>query len=319
MGQSPFLNLVRKVLRTLRYSLQTEKVYIHWIRLFILFNNKRHPSDMGNVEIEHFLSYLAVTKKVSSATQNQALCAIIFMYRHILDKEIVDLKYSFSKREIRVPTVLSHREAISIIDELKGKHRLIAQILYGSGLRIHEALQLRVKDINFDDNTLFVFRGKGRKDRCTMLPHSLKESLKAQIAKVRKIHRQDVDAGFGFTSVPFSIFKKYGESLKDFAWQYVFPSTRICQHPYDNYMCRHHLHPTSFRKQLRAAVLRTGISKRVKAHTFRHSFATECLKSGTDIRTVQELLGHEDLKTTQIYTHVIGSRYAGSISPVDKE
>lgn len=318
MNQSPFLETVRTELRTRRYSLKTEKVYLVWIKSFILFNDKRHPNEMGNREIERFLNHLAMNRQVSAATQNQALCAIIFLYRYIIKKDIQGLNYSFTKREQSIPTVLSHEEATSILTKMEGVHRLIASILYGSGLRINEALSLRVKDINFADGTLFVFRGKGKKDRYSILPKSLTQAISNQIDKVKSIHNKDLNEGYGFTSLPPALMRKYGNAIKDLSWQYLFPSTTRCIHPYDGYICRHHIHETAFRKQLRKAVVSADIGKRVKAHTFRHSFATELLRSGTDIRTVQELLGHTDLKTTEIYTHVVGSRFNQTVSPVDR-
>lgn len=318
MATSPFMESVRQVLRTKRYSLKTEKVYLGWIKSFILFNDKKHPSDMGNYEIERFLNHLAVNRQVSSATQNQALCALIFLYRHVIGREITDLKYSFTKRDRIIPTVLTHEEAISIIGNINGKYSLIASLLYGCGLRINEALKLRIKDINLANCTLFVFRGKGRKDRYTLLPRSLKEQINIQIARAKKVHQKDLNEGFGLTSLPPSLIRKYKMAAKDFSWQYLFPSSTRCEHPHDGYICRHHIHETAFRKQLRQAVLKSNITKRVKAHTFRHTFATQLLMNGTDIRTVQELLGHSDLRTTELYTHVIGSRFSHTISPLDR-
>ena len=318
MTKSPFMESVRQELRTKRYSLKTEKVYLGWIKSFILFNDKKHPSDMGNHEIERFLNHLAVNRRVSSATQNQALCALIFLYRHVLGREITDLKYAFTKRDRTIPTVLTHEEAISIIGNISGKYNLIASILYGCGLRINEALTLRIKDIDLNNGTLFVFRGKGRKDRYTLLPQSIHEQIKTQIKNAQKVHQKDLNEGFGLTSLPPTLIRKYNMAAKDFSWQYLFPSSTRCEHPYDGYICRHHIHETAFRKQLRQAVLKSNITKRVKAHTFRHTFATQLLMNGTDIRTVQELLGHSDLRTTELYTHVIGSRFSNTISPLDR-
>ena len=291
MSSSPFLSSIRSELRTRRYSLNTEKVYLQWIKSFILFNDKQHPKDMGNDEIERFLNHLAVNRQVSAATQNQALCAIIFLYRYIVKKDISNLNYSFTKRDKYMPTVLSHEEVKAILAHMAGIHKLIATILYGCGLRINEALALRVKDMNLANATVFVFRGKGRKDRYTLLPKSLISDIETQIAKVRWLHEKDLSEGFGLTSLPPALMRKYGSAAKDIAWQYLFPSTTRCVHPYDGYICRHHLHESAFRNQLRKAVLKTNITKRVKAHTFRHSFATQLLQNGTDIRTVQELLG----------------------------
>jgi len=319
MGNSPFLELVRNELRTRRYSLRTEKVYLHWIKAFILFNDKKHPKDMGNHEIERYLNNLAVNRQVSAATQNQALCAIIFLYRYIINRDISDLRYSFTKREKTMPAVLTHEEATTIISKLTSTHKLIASILYGCGLRINEALQLRIKDINLADCTLFIFRGKGKKDRYTLLPKSLIPAIEIQIKKVKQIHDKDLREGFGLSSLPPALLRKYSSAAKDISWQYLLPSTTRCVHPYDGYICRHHIHGSAFRKQLRQAVLKSDITKHVKAHTFRHSFATQLLKNGSDIRTVQELLGHTDLRTTEIYTHVVGTRFSHTMSPLDRE
>lgn len=273
MSTSPFLESIRTELRTRRYSIKTEKVYLYWIKRFILFNDKKHPQDMGNIEIERFLNHLAVNRQVSAATQNQALCAIIYVYKHIIRREISDLRYSFTKREQSIPTVLTHEEAKVIISNLSGQYWLIASLLYGGGLRINEALKLRVKDINIHNNTLFVFRGKGKKDRYTLLPKSLNLALTHQIDSVKIRHQQDLNEGFGLTSLPPALLRKYGNAAKDLSWQYVFPSSTRCTHPYDGYICRHHIHETTFRKQLRKAVLASQIPKQVKAHTFRHTFA----------------------------------------------
>jgi integron integrase len=319
MSHSPFLELIRTELRTRRYSLRTEKSYLCWIKGYILFNDNKHPKDMGNFEIERFLNHLAVNRQVSAATQNQALCAIVFLYRYIIKKDISELRYSFTKREKTMPTVLTHDEAKSIIGYLRAKHWLIASILYGCGLRINEALQLRIKDINLADNTLFVFRGKGRKDRFTILPHSLNLPIAHQIEKVKSIHDKDLREGFGLTSLPPSILRKYSSAAKDISWQYLIPSSTRCIHPYDGYTCRHHLHGSAFRKKLREATLKCNITKCVKPHTFRHTFATQLIQNGTDIRTVQELLDHTDLRTTEIYTHVVGSRFSHTKSPLDRD
>ncbi|CAH0535300.1 Tyrosine recombinase XerD [Vibrio stylophorae] len=317
MSKSPFLNQVRTELRTRQYSLRTEKSYLHWIKCFIRFHDLSHPQKMGNQEIEHFLNHLAVDRHVSAATQNQALCAIIFLYRHVIGREIVDLRYQNTRTPKRIPTVLGEEEVKMVMAHLKGKYWLITAILYGAGLRIQEALSLRVKDIDFASQAIFIFNGKGRKDRYSLLPKSLFEPLKSQIEVVKKIHQQDISQGAGMSSVPPAIYRKYKDSLKTQGWQFLFPSTHRCMHPYDGYLCRHHLHASAYARQLRQAVSASNIVKRVTAHTFRHSFATRLLENGTDIRTVQELLGHTDLRTTEIYTHVVGNRRAGTISPVD--
>ena len=317
MNQSPFIEQVRTELRTRHYSLKTEKTYIYWIRHFILFHNKRHPKDMGNTEIERFLNYLAVHRQVSASTQNQALCALIFMYRHVLKNQIEGLEYSFAKKPKTIPKVLSPQEVSSILKHMQGKYWLLTALLYGCGFRINEALELRIKDVDIGQRSIFIYRGKGGKDRYTLLPNSLKFEIQAQIQVVKRLHESDIAEGYGMTAVPPALKRKYQNALKDFSWQYLFPSSNRCRHPYDGYICRYHLHSTAYSKQLRRAVKLSGVQKRVTAHTSRHSFATNLLQTGSDIRTVQELLGHADIRTTEIYTHVVGNRRAGTASPID--
>lgn len=317
-SRSPFLEEVRTEIRTRHYSLRTEKSYLYWIRQFILFNDKRHPETLGNVEIERFLNHLAVNREVSAATQNQALCAIIFVYRHVLKADVSGLKYDLSKKSRRLPTIITPDELDAILNHMQSKYWLITALLYGCGLRISEALSLRVKDVDLVSANLLVFSGKGRKDRYTLLPKRLIPHIEAQIALVKTLHQNDLAAGYGFSSVPSALHRKYKNSLKDFAWQYLFPSSSHCVHPQDGYICRHHLHHSAYAKKLRQAVVASGISKRVTAHTFRHAFATQLLLSGSDIRTVQDILGHSDIRTTEIYTHIVGDRRAGTVSPVDR-
>ncbi|MBA6288580.1 integron integrase [Colwellia sp. MB3u-4] len=319
MSTSPFLESIRNILRTKHYSIQTEKTYLLWIKRFILFNQKRHPKDMGEQEVSNYLTYLAVDRQVTSSTQNLALCSIVFMYKHVFKRELTLLSDTVrAKAPTRVPMVLSNQEATAIIKELKPPYHLMFSLLYGCGLRKAELLRLRIKDIDFDGNSIYVFRGKGAKDRMTLLPKILIEPLKAQIDKVEDLHSKDLAEGEGKTSLPSGLSRKYPKAITQFKWQYLFPSTVRCKHPTDGYFCRHHLHWTSLTKALRSAVVKTEIRKHVTAHTFRHSFATQLLLNGADIRTVQELLGHNDLKTTQIYTHVIGQHSSGTLSPIDR-
>ncbi|GFD79569.1 integron integrase [Tenacibaculum sp. KUL118] len=319
MGQSPFIEKIRAILRTKHYSIQTEKTYLLWIKRFIIFNQKRHPEELGEQEVTDFLTYLAVKRHVTSSTQNLALCAIVFMYKHVFERELTLLPDTVRARAPkRIPTVLSHEETLSIISHMSEKYQLAFSLLYGCGLRKAELLKLRVKDIDFEGKSVFVFRGKGGKDRVTMLPNNLHEALKKQINAVAVIHQRDLAEGAGETSLPTGLARKYPYAIKELKWQYLFPSATRCQHPVDGYYCRHHLHWTSLTKALRAAVKKAGVRKHVTAHTFRHSFATQLLLSGADIRTVQELLGHNDLRTTQIYTHVIGQHSSGTISPLDR-
>lgn len=314
---SPFLESIRDVLRTKHYSLRTEKSYLYWIKYFILFNNKQHPRDMGEFEINRFLTHLAVNRGVSAATQNLALCAIVFMYKHVLARDNLGLTFSYAKQPRNIPTVLSPDEAQAILNQLHQPYQLIAAVMYGSGLRLNEALSLRIKDIDFANNTIFIFRGKGKKDRLSLLPKTLLGDFKRQIERSTLVHQRDLSQGFGLSSVPASLFRKYKFALKDLSWQYLFPSSCRCQHPVDQYICRHHVHASTFSKALRRAKIASNTIKRVSAHTFRHSFATALLQNGADIRTVQTLLGHQDLRTTEIYTHVIGNQFAGTISPFD--
>jgi integron integrase len=272
---------------------------------------------MGNLEVEHFLSYLANTRKVSASTQTQALCALVFMYKHVLNMEIRDLKFGYAKKAKRLPQVISHDEALHIISILDSKYKLIAYLLYGAGLRINEAMSLRIKDIDFANQTIFVFRGKGAKDRYTLLPSSISDSLRAQIAISKRLHLKDLSEGYGGTSFPPSLIKKYASAATDVSWFYIFPSSVRTLHYADGYVCRHHLDASTFRKKLREALIKSNIDKRVTCHTFRHSFATQVLANGADIRSLQELMGHSDIRTTQIYTHIIGERFAGTKSPVD--
>lgn len=317
MANSPFMELIRTELRTRHYSIRTEKTYLYWIKQFILFNDKKHPDIMGNVEIERFLNHLAVNNQVSASTQNIVLCAIIFLYRYVIKRDIKDLNYDFAKRPKRLPTVLAAQEVTAILQHMTGKYHLITALLYGCGFRLNEVLALRVKDIDLINKSIFIFRGKGAKDRYTLLPISLIPKIKMQLEHAKEVHDADLLDGFGNTSLPPALHKKYKKSLHSFTWQYLFPSTTRCIHPYDGYICRHHIHSSAYAKKLRPAVLASGVNKRVTPHTFRHSFETQLLQSGSDIRTVQELLGHSDIRTTELYTHVIGNKRAGTSSPID--
>lgn len=251
MSKSPFIESIRVTLRTKRYSIKTEKAYLHWIRRFIYFNGKRHPKDMGELEVEQFLSHLAIALKVSRTTQNQALYAVIFMYRHVLNMDLTNMSFKFAKTPVRVPEVLSHNDAIAVINKLRGVHHTIGTLMYGAGFRISEVLKLRVKDFDFERNTIFIFRSKGQKDRVTMFPELAKHQITRQIQKVECIHQKDIDEGYGLSSLPPALIRKYGKAATNLSWQYIFPSTTRCVHPYDGYVCRHHLHQTGFRKALK--------------------------------------------------------------------
>ena len=313
------LDQVRETLRTKHYSYRTEQTYVDWIKRFIIFHNKRHPKDMGAEEVQAFITYLANDRRMAASTQNQALSAIVFLYRYVLQKEVI-LPSDILRpgRPERLPTILSHLEAMAVIGKMKGTPKLIVQLLYGSGLRITECLRLRVKDLDFANHQLIVRDGKGEKDRATVLPESLVENLKYQVEIARLIHQKDLKEGFGEVSLPYALEKKYPRAPREFAWQYVFPSLNRSVDPLSKRTRRHHLDVTVVQKAVRQAALAAGLDKPVSPHTFRHSFATQLLQHGYDIRTVQELLGHKDVKTTMVYTHVL-QRGAGAVkSPLDE-
>jgi integron integrase len=313
------LDQIRQTLRTKHYSYRTEQTYIDWIKRFILFHHKRHPRDMGSDEVQAYITYLANERHVAASTQNQALSAIMFLYRYVLQQEL-DLPTEILRpgRLVRLPTVLSHPEAMAVISRMKGAPKLVAQLLYGSGLRITECLRLRVKDIDFANHQILVREGKGEDDRFTILPDSLFHSLKEQIEVSRLIYQRDLKEGFGEVSLPYALERKYPNASREFAWQYVFPSQARSVDPLSKRTRRHHLDVTVIQKAVHQAALAAGLDKPVSPHTFRHSFATQLLQNGYDIRTVQELLGHKDVKTTMIYTHVLQKGAGGVKSPLDE-
>lgn len=314
---SPFLESIRRDMRLRGYSMRTEKSYLYWIRFYIHFIGKRHPKDAGAVEVKDFLSHLASDRNVAVNTQKVALNAVVFLYHKFLYRELGELGFTLAVKQRVLPVVLSQGEVSRILSQLKGRNRLIVELLYGSGLRISECLRLRVQDLDFDRNCLTIKDGKGSKDRQTLLSHRLVPSLKSSIDAALKLQQEDNNNGFG-PSLPYALGRKYPNAYKEPKWAFVFPSTTYCKHPITGDMCRHHLHQSVVRKALKPAVVKAGIyNKKVNCHTFRHSFATHLLEGGTDIRSVQELLGHNDVKTTQIYTHVLGQHYAGTRSPLD--
>jgi len=319
-GKAPrLLDDVRRVLRVKHYSLRTEQVYVGWIRRFILANGKRHPRDMGAAEVEAFLSQLAVQSKVAASTQNQALSALLFLYREVLGIELPWLDgVTRAKRPARVPTVLSCDEVVQLLAHMDGRPWLLASLLYGSGLRLMEALRLRVKDLDFSRHEITVRDGKGGKDRRTMLPRTLVEPLRREVERARQLHDADLRAGFGAVWLPHALARKYPAAPREFGWQYVFPSAHRSCDPRDGQERRHHFDDGMLARALKKACREASIVKPVSAHTLRHSFATHLLESGSDIRTVQELLGHKDVKTTQIYTHVLNRGGHGVTSPLDR-
>lgn len=320
MVQRPkkLLEQVRDIIRLKHYSYQTEKTYVYWIRRYILFHNKRHPKDMGSTEIEEFLTDLAINQKVAASTQNQALHAVLFLYKEVLRQDL-DLKVNAvrAKKSKYLPTVLTKDEVFLIVQKLSGIHQLLAKLLYGTGLRLSEGLNLRVKDIDFAQNQITVRDTKGHESRVTMLPETIAEELNVHLQGVKVIHRQDLEKGYGSVYLPFALERKYSRAKYDWIWQFIFPSGNVSKDPRSGEVRRHHLHESSLQKALKQAVRRAGIQKKVSCHTLRHSFATHLLQNGYDIRTVQELLGHKDIKTTMIYTHVLNRGGRGVRSPLD--
>ncbi len=313
------LDEVRDAIRVRHYSIRTEQAYIDWIRRFIIFHNKRHPLEMGEKEISQFLTHLAVNRNVAASTQNQALSAILFLYRQVLNRPLdwID-NIERAKKPERLPVVLTRDETRALLDQLKGVNHLIASLLYGSGLRLMEALRLRVKDIEFHYNQIIVRDGKGAKDRVTMLPLSLKDPLRDQLKRACAIHQADLREGFGAVYLPYALERKYPDANRQWRWQYVFPAATRSIDPLSGIECRHHLSETSVQRAVKAAIEKAGIAKPASCHTLRHSFATHLLEDGYDIRTIQELLGHKDVSTTMIYTHVLNRGGRGVQSPLDQ-
>jgi integron integrase len=321
-GQQPepkLLDRVREGVRVRHYSRRTEEAYVSWIRRFNVFHGKKHPSQMGGDEIGRYLTYLAVERKVSASTQNQALSALVFLYRQVLRVDPGAVEHvPHAHGPMRMPVVLSVEEVRAVFDRLTGISRIVVALLYGAGLRLQEALELRVKDLDFDRNQIIVRRGKGQKDRRTMLPHSVNAQLTAHLTDVRRQHHRDLSDGLGRVTLPAALERKYPNAATDWSWQFVFPAARICRDPRFGPPSRYHLHESVIQRAVTAAVRQAGIAKRVSCHTFRHSFATHLLEDGYDIRTVQELLGHADVSTTMIYTHVLNRGALGVRSPADR-
>jgi integron integrase len=312
------LDQVSDAIRLKHYSYRTEQTYKEWIKRYILFHKKRHPREMGEQEIQAFLSYLATEKNIAASTQNQALSAILFLYRHVLLKPIdIPADLIRAEKSKTLPTVLTHAEALAVIQEMKGASQLMAKILYGGGLRLTECLRLRVKDIDFGNHQIIVRDGKGEDDRFTVLPDSLIPELERHLQHVRLLHQRDLNAGYGEVYLPYALSRKYPKSAREWTWQYLFPALSRSTDPISKKTMRHHADPSVLQKAIRQAAKAAGIDKQVSPHTFRHSFATHLLQNGYDIRTVQELLGHKDVKTTMIYTHVLQRGGLAVKSPLD--
>jgi len=318
-SQPKLLDQLRAVIRTMHYSIRTEQAYVDWARRFILFHHKRHPQEMGKEEIESFLTHLAVEGRVSASTQSQAKAALLFLYQRVLKMDVDWLKDVIAaKQPQRMPTVLTVDEVRSLLSRMEGLPWLIASILYGSGLRVLEACRLRVLDVDFGARQIMVRNGKGAKDRVTMLPDALTDPLRSHLELVKLQHQRDLEQGHGRVFLPFALDIKYPNAPIEWNWQYVFPASRLSTDPRSGEVRRHHGEEQMIQRAVKQAARDAGISKRVTPHTLRHSFATDLLKSGYDIRTVQELLGHKDVRTTMIYTHVLNRGGRGVISPLDR-
>ena len=314
-----FLDTVRECIRIKHYSYSTEKSYLYWIKQFILYHNKRHPTEMGVKEIEMFLSHLAIECNIAASTQNVALNAILFMYKKVLKIEFEEnINAIRAKRSQNIPVVLTKEEVVVVFSKMDAKHKMMAQLLYGTGMRLMECLRLRVKDIDFNSNYIVIHDGKGKKDRITVLPDSLKDVLKKHLEKIKKYHEQELLKGYGRVFMPTQLDKKYPSAARSWLWQFVFPSSTRLVDPDTGKVFKFHMHHSSLQRAVKDAVRKAGIMKHAGCHTFRHSFATHLLEDGYDIRTVQELLGHKDVRTTMIYTHVMQKGALGIKSPLDR-
>jgi len=312
------LEQVRRVCRLRRLSLRTEQTYIKYIRSFIAFHHRRHPAHLGGAEVTAYLTHLAVDGNVAASTQNVAFSALLFLYRNVLESELyLDPGTVRAKRPRHVPVVFSRDEVKVLLSHIAPSHHLMALLLYGCGLRLTECLQLRVKDIDFDYSQIVVRDGKGQKDRRVMLPKSAVPALRAQVEVVRTIHQDDLTNGYGEVYLPEALSRKYRGVNRDFVWQWLFPSKGISTDPRSGVKRRHHISEDSLQRAVKKALVKSSINKRGSCHTFRHSFATHLLENGYDIRTVQELLGHKDVSTTMIYTHVLNKPGMAVRSPLD--
>lgn len=313
------LDQVRGKIRLKHYSIRTEQAYVDWIRRFILHFGKRHPRELGAAEVAAFLTHLAVAGKVAAATQNQAKSALLFLYREVLEVELPWLdNVERAKAPKRLPVVLTRDEVQALLSRLEGTHWLMASLLYGAGLRLMECLRLRVQDVDFGRKEILVRDGKGFKDRVTMLPAALAAPLRTHLERVRELHRQDLAAGYGAVYLPYALERKYPGAARDWGWQYVFPSAKLAVDPRSGETRRHHVQDQALQRAVKQAVRDADLTKPATPHTLRHSFATHLLEGGSDIRTVQELLGHSDVSTTMIYTHVLNKGGRGVTSPLDR-
>ena len=317
-GRVKLLEQVRRELRVRHRSPRTVEAYGGWVRRYVIFHGKRHPAELGAEEISRFLTYLADERRVSASTQSQAASALVFLYRHVIGRKLDWIEgVPRAPKRRRLPVVLTRDEVRAVLGHLQGTKRFVVMLLYGSGLRLLECLELRVKDLDFERDEIRLRRGKGAKDRVTILPASLQEPLSAHLVRVKERFERDLVEGAGYVRLPDALERKYPGAAREWPWQYVFPASRRWREPATGRLFRHHLHETAVQRAVKTAVRRSGITKRATCHTFRHSFATHLLEDGYDIRTIQELLGHRDVSTTMIYTHVLNRGGLGVRSPAD--
>jgi len=312
--------MVRDKIRLKHYSYSTERTYVHWIKHYIFFHNKKHPIEMGKEEIEQFLTFLAVNKKVSPTTQNQAFAAILFLYKEVLGVDMSSWNIQALRAQERkhIPQVLTKEEVQKVMGELTGVYQLIVQLMYGCGLRMQEALNLRIKDIDFGFDKVYIWDSKSLKDRTVPLPQVLKQRLKAQVELVEELHKKDVADGYGSVYLPYALERKYPNAKFETKWQYLFPMKNVAKDPRSGIVRRHHIHEKTLGRNIKQAAMKAGIHKRVTSHIFRHSYATHLLQSGIDLRSIQELLGHKSVETTMVYTHVVAEMNKGRVvSPLD--
>ena len=315
MAKSKLLTQVRQAIRLKNYSYRTEKSYVYWVKQFILFHEKRHQAEMGKADVEAFLAYLAVDRHVAASTQNQALSALLFLYREVLKMPLEWVDVIWAKKPKRLPTVLTREEVKAVLNQLEGIPLLVVQLLYGCGLRLNECLRLRVQDIDFGQRMIMVRDGKGQKDRTAPLPHTAVSALQSQLEQVKSLHHEDFQNGNGRAPLPNALVRKYPGAELEWRWQFVFPSHNLSTNPrgLDERLYRYHLHDSTIQRAVKRATFRSNVVKRVTPHVFRHSFATHLLENGCDLRRIQELLGHKDVKTTMIYTHVADQTIYGFV------
>lgn len=318
MAKPSLLDQVRQTCRFRQLSLRTEEAYVHWVKRYILFHNKQHPKGMGESEVREFLTHLAVKGHVAPSTQNQAMSALLFLYRDVLDMELAKISnLPRPRRSHRIPTVFTKKEVESVLAQLKGAHWLMASLMYGSGLRLMECVRLRAKDIDFEYSQVVVRDGKGEKDRVTLLPKRVVSPLEGHLIKVRQLHERDLKNKHGEVYLPHALARKYPNAAKEWTWQWVFPARKLSVDPRSGKVRRHHIAESGLQRAVKKAISKSAIPKNGSCHTLRHSFATHLLEAGYDIRTIQELLGHKNLNTTMIYTHVMNKGAQGVRSPLD--